>query len=71
MLHAAMKQERVSEEEIMAATRSKGAGAFRTVLTVTLEYDATLSVMLHDASAGADMSVFHDVRGWPCRSDEL
>ena len=70
MLPEAMKQERITEEEIMAAIRGKGVGAFSSVLAVTLESDATLSIMLRNASADIDMSVYRDVEGWPCDSDE-
>ena len=69
LLPDAMKQERISEREIMAAIRGTGAGTKSAVMAVTLETDATLSVLLQEAATGTDMSAYQDVEGWPASSE--
>ena len=64
MLTDAMCQERIGEEEIVAAIRASGAATLGAVMAVILETDATLSVLLHDASTGEGVSTLQDVRGW-------
>lgn len=44
-LHAAMRAERVTEEEIMQAMRNMGASSLEDVAAVVLETDGTLSVI--------------------------
>ena len=65
MLKEAMHHERISEQEILAAVRSSGASTIKAVMAITLESDATLSVLLHSEADDDDMSAFHDVKGWP------
>lgn len=56
----AMRQQRVSREELMQAVRGSGAGSLSTVAAVVLETDGSLSVVtsgsLGDASALEDVA---------------
>jgi len=45
MLHAAMRSERVTEDEVLAAVRSAGHGGLDAVAAVVLETDGTFSVL--------------------------
>jgi len=71
MLQDVMKQERVSEQEILAAVRGRGAGSMNAVMAVTLEADASLSILLRDAATDDNLSAFYAVRGWPCKHNTM
>jgi len=64
MIREALKQERVTPDEIMAAVRENGLLRMEDVQWVILETDATLSVIPRDDRdfSGAQ---FDDVRGFP------
>ncbi|GAB5412758.1 MAG: DUF421 domain-containing protein [Congregibacter sp.] len=64
-LRDAMACERVSEREVYAAIRAKGIRDVADVLAVTLETDATMSVLPHKAGKGSFAPAFDDVSGWP------
>lgn len=50
LLESAMRQERVTREEIEAAVREKGLGALQDARCVVLETDGSLSVVEHRSS---------------------
>lgn len=60
----AMKQERVSEEELAAAIRDSGIPGVETTYAVVLETDGTLAVIPRNAEAESYGSLEH-VRGLP------
>ena len=62
-LHDAMRQERVTEDEILAAIRESGYSSMNEVCTVVLETNATLTVQSApraDPSALASTSTFRE-----------
>jgi len=54
---AAMKQERVTEEEVLAALRGQGARMVDATTTVLIETDGSLSVLTGPASGGSMSSL--------------
>ena len=60
--HAAMRRERVTEEEILAALRAQGHGAVETVDAVVLETDGSFSV-LRQAGSGSALANVDGYRG--------
>ena len=60
-LEGAMKAERITREEILAALRASGAADVREIAAVVLETDASLSV-IPEAKAGAGMGTLDSVR---------
>jgi uncharacterized membrane protein YcaP (DUF421 family) len=60
-LRNAMRDERVTEDEIRAAVRSKGCTSMAQVTAVILETDASFSVVQRDEEK--DASALHNVRG--------
>ena len=60
-LEGAMKAERITREEILAALRASGAAEVSGVAAVVLETDGTLSV-IPNAGAGASMATLDTVR---------
>ncbi len=65
-LHAAMRQERVTEEEIRAAIRSQGIASVQEVSAVVLETDGSFSVLRRGGDEGGDgsASALANVAGW-------
>lgn len=61
-LHAAMKRERVTENEVRAAVRGQGIGALEAVEAVVLETDGSFNVI--PVSSEGD-SALSNVRGHP------
>jgi uncharacterized membrane protein YcaP (DUF421 family) len=59
-LEGAMRAERITREEILAALRASGAGSLSGVAAVVLETDGTLSV-IPDAEAGSRMTTLDTV----------
>ena len=60
-LEGAMKAERITREEILAALRASGAADVREIAAVVLETDASLSV-IPDAGANGTASTLDSVR---------
>ncbi len=60
-LHATMKRERVTEDEVLAVIRGSGIGSVDGVHAVVLETDASLHVLPGDA--GPDASSLRSVQG--------
>ena len=60
-LEGAMKAERITREEILAALRASGAADVREIAAVVLDTDASLSV-IPEAKAGAGMGTLDSVR---------
>jgi uncharacterized membrane protein YcaP (DUF421 family) len=58
-LHRAMREERVTEDEILAVIRGAGVGRIEDVAAVVLETDGSLSVI---KGTGQTLSVLADVR---------
>jgi uncharacterized membrane protein YcaP (DUF421 family) len=58
-LHRGMRDERITEDEILAVIRAAGVGRIEEVAAVVLETDGTLSVI---KGAGQTLSVLADVR---------
>lgn len=54
---AAMRQERVTEEEVLAALRGQGARMVDATTTVLIETDGSLSVLTGPASGGGSSSL--------------
>jgi len=65
MQHAAMREARVTEGEILAALRSGGIASLREAGAVGLETDGSFSV-IRELEPGGD-STLADVRGFPGR----
>ena len=61
-LSGAMKQERVTEEEVRAALRAQGAADMESVEAVILETDSSFSVVMKPASGSR--SSLTDLSGW-------
>jgi uncharacterized membrane protein YcaP (DUF421 family) len=53
VLHGAMRAERVTEDELLAAIRSAGTASLEEVAAVVLETDGSFSVVRRDTAAGA------------------
>lgn len=64
IIDSAMRRERVSERELMAAVRQRGLTSLARVTAVVLEADATLSVIA-EADASGDTPTLEDVQGAP------
>ena len=63
MLHGAMKQERVTEDDVIAAIRGAGAGDLSELAAVVLETDGSISVL---KQVPAQSAVLHGVvQGFP------
>ncbi len=58
-LHRAMREERITEDEILAVIRGAGVGRIEDVAAVVLETDGSLSVI---KGTGQTLSVLADVR---------
>jgi uncharacterized membrane protein YcaP (DUF421 family) len=61
LLGGAMRAERITREEILAALRASGAADMRAIAAVVLETDGTLSV-IPQADAGTGMATLDSVR---------
>jgi uncharacterized membrane protein YcaP (DUF421 family) len=61
--HAALRDQRLTVEELRQAVRSTGTGGLDQVTAVVLESDGSLSVI--PRSQRGDGSALHGVRGWP------
>jgi uncharacterized membrane protein YcaP (DUF421 family) len=66
MLEAALRRERVTRAEVLAAVRGAGLGSPEQAEAVVLETDGSLSVIV-EMGRGAAMA---PVRGWPPREAE-
>ena len=62
---AALREQRLTEDELRQAIRSSGVGGLDQVAAVVLESDGTLSVIT--TSALGDGTALVGVRGWPGR----
>ena len=62
--HAALREERISAEEVHAALRNAGVSSLSDAEAVILETDGSVSV-IHSAFEPASASALHAVRGFP------
>lgn len=65
-LDSAMRSERITRTEVLAAIRAQGQGAVEAVESVVLETDGTISV-ISDVEQGTN--ALRSVRGHPARGD--
>ena len=62
MLHEAMRRERVTEEEVLAALRSQGVADPEEAMAVVLETDGSMTVLTSSPATGG--GTLRPVRGW-------
>jgi len=65
--HRAVRDQRLTEEELRQAVRSAGVGGFDEVAAVVLETDGSLSVVT--SSKRGDGSALRGLPGWPGRPE--
>ena len=67
-LDAAMRRERVTREELLAAARSQGHASLDDVAAVVLETDGTITVV--SSAASGEPSTLDEVRGYQRRTGD-
>lgn len=68
MLPDALREERISESELLATIRENGLRNVEDVEAIVLEADATLSVLPKSTDSTKQCSAFSNVEGWPTSS---
>lgn len=66
LIEAALRKERVTEDEVLAAVRAHGYAGLEAVDAVILETDGTIAAL--EADASGDVSALQRVRHFPGRS---
>jgi len=69
-LEDALRGERVTKREVIAAVRGKGITDLRAVAAVVLETDASLSVIPQSMAQTGHASTLDDVAGWAMKREQ-